>query len=403
MYAGDHSFTHPAWLLAGESWAEAGKGEAAALAWRSAVKAAGDMREEALRRLLVQAFAEKDPARALAVADEALAGTIDGPVARAKLVYFRGRALALLGRGDEAKAAWLETLRAAPLDYPALQALSRLRELGDDAHAEGLGVLGREPDAKGDMAVRAADSERALLLARLGLGEEAAEELRIAGVDGWPAIAVLNDAGLFGRSQKLLASLGLAWRVQPPVGAARARWELAHPLPFEELIAPGESAHAVPPLLTFAVMQTESRFDPSAVSFAGARGLLQLMPETAATLAGEAGIELGADDRLHDPRVNLELGIRYLGRLAARWGGSDAAVALAVPSYNAGAGAVDRWIAERGAWDLDLFVESIPYDETRKYTQSVLGRWHAYRWLYGDAAPAERAPYLPLQLPARLR
>ena len=147
-------------------------------------------------------------------------------------------------------------------------------------------------------------------------------------------------------------------------------------------------------------MQTESRFDPGAVSWAGARGLVQLMPATAKDLAQRAGIELSSGD-VHDPEINLELGMRYLARLTARFGGGPGAEALAVPSYNAGAGAVDRWLTARGEQDLDLVIEAIPYDETRKYVQAVMGRWMAYRWLYAEGPAAERVPLLPLKTPSK--
>jgi soluble lytic murein transglycosylase len=62
---------------------------------------------------------------------------------------------------------------------------------------------------------------------------------------------------------------------------------------------------------------------------------------------------------------------------------------------------VEKWLDERRAWDLDVFIEGIPYDETRKYTQSVLGRWLAYRVLYGEGDdPLARVPYLDLKLPS---
>jgi soluble lytic murein transglycosylase len=243
---------------------------------------------------------------------------------------------------------------------------------------------------------------RAEVLARLGLGPEARQELRLGGIEGWPSIAVLNQAGLYAAAQVELANLGTHWRSSPPGVGSRARWEGAHPRPFLEIIGPGEPSHRVPSLLTYAIMQTESRFDPGVTSFAGARGLVQLMPATARGLAKGAGVELDDERALYDPALNLELGMRYLGRLAARYEGEgDGPVALAIPSYNAGAGAVDRWLGERGDWELDLFIESIPYDESRKYTQSVLGRWLAYRWLYGDAPPHERLPYLPLVTPRK--
>lgn len=402
-----HSYADDALVLAGESWESHGEPERAAKAYLRAIEAhPGDMLHEARRRLLVMRMSAHADAEALALVDAALAGEIDVPVERAKLLYFRGRALDRLGRADEAEAAWVDALDVAPLDYPALQALSRLRERGPQALARGLAQL----DAAGPPATPSPEREavtaaskalqRAEILARLGLGAEARQELRHGGIDGWPSIAVLNQAGLYPAAQVELANLGTRWRSTPPGSRDRERWEGAHPRPFLEIIGPGEPEHRVPAWLTYAIMQTESRFDPGVTSFAGARGLVQLMPATARTLAKGAGVDIDGEGALFDPALNLDLGMRYLGRLTARYDGEgDGPVALAIPSYNAGAGAVDKWLRERGDWELDLFIESIPYDETRKYTQSVLGRWLAYRWLYAGGEPRERLPYLPLTTP----
>ena len=397
----NHSYADDAWVLAGESWSEHGDLEKATEAFRAALRIEhGDMNDEARRRLLVQAFADKDDDEVLALVEQGLKRRPSG-VEQGKLLYFRGRALARKGDPAGAKQAWLEVLRVSPLDYPALQALSRLREAGDDALREGLEVLGHPGEVSTPGQPELPDTpgaQRALVLARLGLGKEAREELEHADVSGWPAITVLNQAGLWSEGQKLLASMASAWRSEAPSVANRRRWEHAYPRPFGEIIAPGEQSHGVPPLLTFAIMQTESRFDPGVTSWAGARGLVQLMPATAKGVARSAGISLDSDEMLYDPVLNLDLGMRYLGGLVGRFGGTEAAAALAIPSYNGGAGNVNKWMAQRSGWDLDLFIEAIPFDETRKYTQRVLGRWLAYRWLYGTGEPADRVPHLPLRL-----
>ncbi|MDC0671461.1 lytic transglycosylase domain-containing protein [Nannocystis radixulma] len=405
----DHSYADDSLLLAGESWAEKGDKPRERQAYEGMLErfSGGDMAFEARRRLLVLALTQDRPADALKLADDGLTQKGLDLRERAKLHYFRGRGLHRLGRADDAVAAWLDVVATAPLSYPGLQAMSRLREAGDEPLARAIAALEKSAD---QAAVRldlppTPAAQRALLLARLGLGDEAREELSDAKIDGWPAAAVLAQAGLYGESQRLLGALGSGWRQSPPVGQNRELWTIAHPLAFSDLVRAGEGAHQVPWFLTFAIMQTESRFEPGVTSWAGARGLVQLMPATAKDLARQAGVDGFNDARLFDPSLNLDLGTLYLGNLVRRFGGEESAVPLAIPSYNAGAGAVDKWLDKRKDWDFDLFIEAIPYDETRAYTQSVLERWLSYRWLHAPAelTAAQRLPYVPLTLPSRAR
>lgn len=400
----DHSYADDSLIKAGESWESAGDpGKARAVYQRSLTKHPdGDMAGEALRRLLVQAFAEDRLQDAIDLIDGAIkAGKVHDDEL-AKLHYFRGKALDRLGKPDEAVSAWLAAIETRPLGYPALQALSRLRERGEQPTQAGLAMLERatdEPLPKLELPSGPA-ATRVQIWASLGLGEQARDELIAADIDGWPAVAALAQAGLYSEAQIALGRLGSSWRREAPAGERRMLWELAHPVPFRSLVDPGERQHGVPELLTYAIMQTESRFDPGATSWAGARGLIQLMPGTAETVAQRAGKKVDPA-QLYDPATNLDLGQRYLAGLTARWGNVDGSPALAIPSYNAGPGRTDDWLNQRGSWDLDLFVEAIPFDETRHYTQSVLGRWAAYCWLYGSGDPADRMPYIPLQIPAK--
>jgi len=403
----DNSYADDSLIKAGESWESANEPDKARAAYERSLAnhPDGDMRDEALRRLLVQAFAEGRTQDALTGIDAAIGSGKTQGDELAKLHYFRGKALDRLGKPDEAERAWLDTIATRPLSYPSLQALSRLREHGDALYQQGLAMLDEsgESDASELPTIALptnAAAERVRIWSRLGLGELAEDELDRAAIGGWPAVAALAQAGLYSEAQRRMASLGTSWRARGPQGERRNLWELAHPAPFRPLVDEGEHDLGVPQLLTFAIMQTESRFDPGATSFAGARGLIQLMPATAETVASKAGLDIDAND-LYDPATNLALGQRYLAGLTARWGNVDGAPAMAIPSYNAGPGRTDEWLKLRGNWDLDLFVESIPFDETRHYTQSVLGRWAAYRWLYGREPASERMPYLPLTIPSR--
>lgn len=404
---GGHSYADDALVLAGESWAERDDRPRERAAYERVLKdiPAGDMAGEARRRLVVLAFTQDRVADALTLTDDGLASPARLDLReRAKLHYFRGRALQRQGQTEAAVAAWLDGLAVGPLTYAGLQTLSRLRDVGDDALAKGVAVLEREsPGAAVQLELPATPAaQRAQLLARLGLGEAAGEELGEAGIAGWPAAAVLVQAGLYPESQRLLGGLASSWRSSPPVGPLKELWQIAYPLAFGDLVRADENKHQVPPFLAFAIMQTESVFDPGVTSKAGARGLIQLMPATAADLARQAGLADFNPENLYQPALNLDLGTRYLGNLVRRFGGDDAAVPLAIPSYNAGAGAVDRWLERRKSWDYDLFIEAIPFDETRAYTQSVLERWMTYRWVHGSNLPgAQRIPYIPLAIPGR--
>ncbi|MEB3332158.1 MAG: lytic transglycosylase domain-containing protein, partial [Synechococcaceae cyanobacterium] len=122
----------------------------------------------------------------------------------------------------------------------------------------------------------------------------------------------------------------------------------------------------LPTPLLAAVAKQESRFSPTVRSPVGAVGLLQLMPATASELAGAPL----ADADLEDPDRNAQLGARYLRQLLSRWRGNPLLVAA---SYNAGPGAVAAWLNPSLEREPELWVEAIPYPETRLYVKKVLG------------------------------
>ena len=102
-------------------------------------------------------------------------------------------------------------------------------------------------------------------------------------------------------------------------------------------------------------------------SHAGAVGLMQLLPNTARRVARKEGIERLATPRLLDPRTNIRLGTRYLGDLVKRFGHP----LLAIASYNAGPHRVEKWLPREAVRDATLWVESIPFQETRNYVKRI--------------------------------
>ena len=143
------------------------------------------------------------------------------------------------------------------------------------------------------------------------------------------------------------------------------------------------SGYHVDPSLVLAFTRAESHFRPNAVSNVGARGLMQLMPETAREMDRAA-----SEKRLDDPSYNLDLGQRYLSGLLSQMNGNLVELAAA---YNAGPGAVTRWMGTRGAMMQDplLFIESMPAAQTREYVKRVL----TYYWMYARRT-GEQAPTL---------
>jgi soluble lytic murein transglycosylase len=151
-----------------------------------------------------------------------------------------------------------------------------------------------------------------------------------------------------------------------------------YPIHYRETIARVAEQNDLDPYLVAAVARAESGWDPEAVSSAGAVGLMQLMPATAAWISGLDSWRGGDEPDLTDPEDSLELGGFYLAFLARYFGG-DTRKALA--AYNAGQGTVSRWLADGGIESLEL--EDIPIDETRGF----VGRVEYYQDLYARVHP----------------
>jgi soluble lytic murein transglycosylase len=222
---------------------------------------------------------------------------------------------------------------------------------------------------------------RIVALIEAGLGEEADAEIAPLAADAASdadrvRLAELAVAAGSPRRARDLVGEGRAEELaRGPVPGREALWHLAWPRAFEGEVEAAAAARGVPPELVYAIMREESGFQPRALSPVGARGLLQLMPET----AGRLGEAPPAADALYEPALNVRLGTRLLGDLMATFRGRLSAAAA---GYNAGAAPVGRWIAQAPDLADDEWVEAIPYDETRGYVRRVLRSLHAYRVLY---------------------
>jgi soluble lytic murein transglycosylase len=201
------------------------------------------------------------------------------------------------------------------------------------------------------------------------------------------------------RRAALLLADRWGWHFQAIAGAAQQGlfddYELLYPTPFDAEVDAAARRSGVARSLVYAVLRQESLYQPWAVSSAGAVGLMQLLPSTAKITARRAGLPRPTRESLLDPAFNLPLGAETLAGLVERF---DGQVLLALAGYNAGPGAVRRWLPPRGM-DADVWVENIPYNETRAYVQRIM--WHSvvFQWLR-DRKPEDATPWLVEVRPA---
>lgn len=320
--------------------------------------------------------------------------------------YFLGRAYVATGDGARAATSFRAVLARYPLSYYAALACARADELAAGACKAALDDAKPGPDPEGPSdEIRATvpfvaaeilasldDAETAMIaLDALGVGERKApaEVTLAAGLmlarTTHPALShlVLRSASEYEPSVGRIEAYG--YRDQPPLGAWRDVWSAAYPRPFAIVVSKAATESGVPEGVLYALMREESAFDPNAVSKAGALGLTQIMPATAKSGAKRLGLATDAPAFL-DPEENVRIGAHFIKKMRDRF--PDDAF-LAIPAYNAGPLAPEGWAKDRKGMAFDLFVEDIPYSETRAYTKRVIGSLFAYEVLGGVADTGE--------------
>jgi soluble lytic murein transglycosylase len=183
------------------------------------------------------------------------------------------------------------------------------------------------------------------------------------------------------RNQAIHLASAWGWYDQTVATASQRQvfndYTLLYPRPYDKEVETGARLTKLQPELIYGVLRQESLYRADAVSSAGARGLLQLLPETARHTARAWRRPKPSVSDLYVPSINVPLGAAQLKGLIDRFGGQTA---VALAGYNAGPNAARRWLPSQGI-DSDIWVENIPYNETRGYVQRVL--WHSvvFAWL----------------------
>jgi soluble lytic murein transglycosylase len=313
--------------------------------------------------------------------------TRGGRAYREGAAYWLARADQLRGERDTAARRFAEIQAEAPRSYYGILAAQRRGETGTSPLSAPPILLPADPrePLRADAGYARVEALRAVGLDAFA-DEEMAEMTRRALGDPQVLYAL---AAAYAQESRYHLALRILRRHFVPVARSggdpvpRAFWEMFYPLGWRGELMEAAARAAIDPFLVAAVVREESSFYPQARSPVGARGLMQLMPDTARPMARERRLAFNDGELLDDPGASLELGTAYLASLLRDLGDAR----LAAAAYNAGPTRTREWWAARRSDDVDVFVEQIPFNETRAFVKRVMLAQAEYRRLYGASPP----------------
>ncbi|MBO0910526.1 MAG: transglycosylase SLT domain-containing protein [Acidobacteria bacterium] len=227
--------------------------------------------------------------------------------------------------------------------------------------------------------------EKARLLENGGLLDLAIRELKAAAEKDKGSWLPAEIARMYRDADRYDAAVEALKRAVPNYFAVdlstlpRSYWEALFPRPYWTEVKRFASSNGLDPYLVAALIRQESEFNPNAVSNKNALGLMQLLPRVGKTVAKQEKLRHFSTPQLFTPSINLELGTRYFRQMVDQFGGFEYALA----AYNAGDDRVKDWKGAGKYRDVQEFVESIPFTETREYVEAILRNANVYRQLYG--------------------
>jgi soluble lytic murein transglycosylase len=211
-----------------------------------------------------------------------------------------------------------------------------------------------------------------------------ARELFLVGLDGRGRSEWDATVGYFDKADKMQAAIlahRWGWHSRAIAAAASVGdyddLSLRYPMPYDETFEEYATKASISSTWAYGVARSESLFMRDVRSSAGAIGLMQLMPATGKKVAREIKLPYSGLDTLTNPQSNIRLGTTYLGQMAERYGGNQV---LATAAYNAGPHRVDAWLPRVGDLDARVWIENIPFNETRDYVRRVLAAEAIFHW-----------------------
>lgn len=285
--------------------------------------------------------------------------------------YWSARSLAATGNMEAARTRWREVIAQHPVSYYAGESAKKLdeRTWTPPARADSFATFPQLDSAL----------KRIALLEHLGMDVEARFEY-----DAIDEAAATTPEEIAATAHAFVArgqpsrAIRLAQKLIDAGHRDARTYRLLFPLIDRDELTRDAKAHDLDPALVAGVIRQESSFNPRAVSIAGARGLMQMLPAVGEDVARSLAFPIWYPTLLFEPDANLELGTAHLAEFMKQYG----ALPKVLAAYNAGGSRVNRWANKPGVDDPDVFVERIPFAETRDYVRIVQRNTAMYRNLY---------------------
>ena len=330
-----------------------------------------------------------------------MAASFKGGTLGEKGLFWQAKCHQKLGEDDRAKELYRDIVDLKSYSYYTFAARGLLSNFGEivqipainqDLNPESLFVEEIIPDVfsnlhDGNLKIDGQMDHiaRALELMKMEFYNSASAEIEAGSsqLEENPA-RILEVATLFFQSQDYASSIRILYKNSSKLKNAEQAYIdysyfMSYPYGYREYIDRYSSQHGLDPLFTLAVIRQESSFQPKVGSYAGAQGLMQIMPATGRSIAGQIGIQGYSESMLHDPDVSIKMGTFYLRQQLDSF---DQSMVYCLGAYNGGPGAMSRWISNWGDKDPEEFIEYITYLQTREYIKLVLRNYWFYQILY---------------------
>ncbi|HVP55114.1 MAG TPA: transglycosylase SLT domain-containing protein [Candidatus Eisenbacteria bacterium] len=225
---------------------------------------------------------------------------------------------------------------------------------------------------------------RSRLLENAGAIDLAVRELQAGTTSGpsWEMVQIARmytDGGEYYRALQALKRTINGYFAMDVNALPQPYWEGLFPRPYWDALRRYSDENGLDPYLVASLIRQESEFNPGAVSRANAYGLMQLLPKTGKGTAKQVGLHNYKTESLLDPTINIELGTKYFREMVDHFGGQ---IEYALAAYNAGSSRVEDWRSSGSYRDIEEFVESIPFTETREYVQAIVRNAEVYKRVY---------------------